>query len=136
MLCAVLLGSAYPVPVVTGVLIRCVQLSITGYPVVGVHVHAKPTIKPAAHFSRCCCAGPSLCIALRGVSLTAAQLAQLMPARVGSVTAAAAAAAASGGVAGTGAAADAAAAVQMGLSSVWAITDVLQVRRVERLVLE
>jgi hypothetical protein len=56
-----------------------------------------------------------------------------MPARPGSfTTAAAAAGGGGGGLAGTGAAPDAAAAVQMGLSSVWAITDVLQVRGAAR----
>jgi uncharacterized membrane protein YgcG len=81
-------------------------------------------------------AGPSLCVALRGSSLTAAQLAQLMPARPGSsglTTAAAAAAAAAaaggggGGSSGGGGVSEAATAVQLGLSSVWAVTDVLQV---------
>jgi len=104
------------------------------------------------------CPGPSLCVALHGISLSAAQLQQLMSvvatgrlsaggisramaaAGSGAATAAGDVAAAGSRASGSSSNADqgpgqqapvdgmaAVAAVQLGLQSVWAVTDVLQV---------
>lgn len=68
-------------------------------------------------------AGPSLCIAFRGVSTSPAQLGKYIAAKRPGLLDGSAAAAAAGSDA-----AHPATAVQLGLSSVWAVTDVLQVR--------